>query len=196
MTGRENPFSGFWKQSGRLVRRFSKDRKGVGAIEFAIIFPLLVSLYITSFELTVGFSVYKRATRAAGSVADLVSQQATVDKAYLGTMRDVASAIFVPYNTNGISLKITGIQVDANRQATVKWSWDQSEGRPYAPNTPVRVPDNLLQPNAFLIHSELSVPHNLLMFMSSLSSSITPIRIGRDYYFAKRETDAITCSNC
>lgn len=181
---------------GRTMKRLKGDRQGVGAVEFAIIFPILLSLYITAFELTIGFSVYKRATRAAGTIADLASQPQTVNKAYLTTMNDVASAIFVPYQTTGMTLKISGIQVDANKVARVAWSWDQSGKRPYPLNSIINIPDNLRQANAFLVHSELSIPHSLLMFFSTLSSTIKPITISRDYYFAKREADPITCSDC
>ncbi len=181
---------------GQTFKRLKQDKQGVGAVEFAIIFPLLLALYITAFELTIGFSVYKRATRAAGAIADLASQPQTVNKAYLNTMEDVAAGIFVPYATTGLTLKISGIQVDANKIAKISWSWDQDDKRPYAVNSIVNIPDNLRQPNAFLVHAELTIPHTLLMFMSSVSTSIRPITIGRDYYFAKREADPITCGDC
>lgn len=181
---------------GRTMKRLKGDRQGVGAVEFAIIFPILLSLYITAFELTIGFSVYKRATRAAGTIADLVSQPQTVNKTYLATMKDVASAIFVPYQTTGMTLKISGIQVDANKVARIAWSWDEGGKQPYVAGAVINIPDNLRQPNAFLVHSELTIPHTLLMFMSTLSSSIRPITISRDYYFAKREADPITCGDC
>ena len=40
-----------------LLRRFARDQRGVGAIEFAILFPVLLMLYLGAFELTVGLSV-------------------------------------------------------------------------------------------------------------------------------------------
>lgn len=179
-----------------IFRRFARDRKGVGAIEFAIIFPLLVSLYLTSFELTLGFSVYKRATRSAGTIADNVSTQASVTKAYLATMKNLAATIVAPYHVDGMQLKITGIKIDANQIATVAWSWDQDNGRPYALGARVDVPDNMRSSTDFLIHAELYVPHELLTVMPTLSSNLTTIMIGRDYYFAKREGDPIACSDC
>ncbi|WP_244475451.1 TadE/TadG family type IV pilus assembly protein [Rhizobium sp. Leaf311] len=181
---------------GRTLNRLKGDRQGLGAVEFAIIFPILLSLYITAFELTIGFSVYKRATRAAGAIADLVSQPQTVNKAYLATMTDVASAVFAPYQTTGMTLKISGIQIDANKVARIAWSWEQSGKPAYNEGTIVSIPNNFKQANGFIIHSELTIPHSLLMFMSSLSSTITPITISRDYYFAKREADPITCGDC
>ncbi len=96
----------------------ARDRRGIGAVEFALLAPLLLMLYIGAFEITVGLSVSKRATRAAGAVADLVTQQdKPVDKTFLTTMSDVADAIFVPYSTSNLTLKITGVTLDANAKA-------------------------------------------------------------------------------
>ena len=50
-----------------VIRRFAVDRQGVGAIEFAIVFPILVMLYVGAFEITVGLSVSSRATRSAAA---------------------------------------------------------------------------------------------------------------------------------
>lgn len=35
-----------------VSRRFAGDRDGMGAIEFAILFPILVMLYVGAFEIT------------------------------------------------------------------------------------------------------------------------------------------------
>ncbi|MGG2477371.1 TadE/TadG family type IV pilus assembly protein, partial [Rhizobium sp. BR5] len=48
----------------------------------------------------------------------------------------------------------------------------------------------------FLIHVELSVPHELLMFMPDIASSGTKsITIGRDYFFKQRDAET-ACTNC
>lgn len=92
MMALRNPFT-------RLVltaRRLARDRKGAGAIEFAILFPVLVMLYIGAFEITIGLSVSKRVTRAAGTVADLVTQQQSVTKSALAQMPSVATQSSCP----------------------------------------------------------------------------------------------------
>lgn len=180
-----------------VARRFAASRSGVGAVEFAIIAPLLLMLYITAFELTIGLGVAKRASRSAGSIADLVTQQKSVSKAYLGTMKDVAAAIFVPHRTTDMTLKVSGIAVDANGNATIAWSWKQDGTRAYTAGNSVTVPKDLRTPNSFLVHSELSVPHQLLMFMPGLvPPEMRSINIGRDYYFRQRTEDKITCTDC
>lgn len=175
------------------------DRQGLGAVEFALLFPMLLVAYLTAFELTLGVSAMKRATAASSTVADLVSRQGEVNKSFLEGMADVATATFVPYGTTGLDLKITGIKVDANKNATVRWSWKNNETVPYAVGNPVTLPDELAQPDTFLIHSELSVPHELLMYLPNFSGSeVKNITIAREYYFRQRvgDEDGIICTNC
>ncbi|MFD1744608.1 pilus assembly protein [Rhizobium helianthi] len=182
------------------IRRYLADRSGIGGVEFAIIAPILIAIYISCFELTIGLSVAKRVTKATGTVADLVTQQTSVNKAYLSGMLNVSKAIFVPYNTNGakISLKITGISIDSGGNPKVKWSWDQTGSRPYAAGTSVTdVPADLKTANSFLVRAELSVPHELFMVLPGvLSSETRSITISRSYFYRQRLGDSIDCVDC
>ncbi|PDT03936.1 TadE/TadG family type IV pilus assembly protein [Rhizobium chutanense] len=189
-----NPFT-------RLVlsaRRLIADRKGAGAIEFAILFPVLVMLYIGAFEITIGLSVSKRATRAAGSIADLVTQQQSVTKSALAQMPSVATAIFVPYNSTSLTLKITGITVDAGANAKVLWSWAQDGTAPYAKNTAVSdVPSDMKTANSFLVRTELSIPYTMFLFAPNfMPDGMRTITISRSYFYRQRQGDSIPCGDC
>jgi Flp pilus assembly protein TadG len=180
-----------------LSRRLAGDRDGMGAIEFAILFPILVMLYVGAFEITIGLSVSKRASRAAATVADVVTQQQTVTKSWLADMPNAAAAIFVPYNAGTtLSLKITGIQIDAAANPTVKWSWAQDNSRPYAVNAAVTVPTDLKKANSFLVRSELSIPYKLFLFAPNLMPNNSTITISRTYYYRQRQGDNVLCSDC
>lgn len=179
------------------LRRFGRDERGIGAIEFAILFPVLLMLYLGAFELTLGLSVAKRTTRAAGSIADIVSQQKSVTKSTLTPMPSVASAILAPYTTTSLTLKITGVQLDASGSGTVTWSWAQDGSKPYATGSAVSVPSDLSQPSTFLIRTELALPYQLLSFGADfLPAGSNEITISRQYYYRPRTADAITCSDC
>ncbi|MCP6423203.1 pilus assembly protein, partial [Klebsiella pneumoniae] len=78
-------------------------------MEFALIAPLLLFLYITSFELTIGLSVSKRVTRTASTIADLVTQQSKVTTSDLQQMTSVANAVFTPYKPENLKIKVTGV---------------------------------------------------------------------------------------
>jgi Flp pilus assembly protein TadG len=173
------------------------DRRGVGAVEFALIAPLLLSLYITSFEITIGLSMAKRVTRSASTIADLITRENSVDKTLLTTMTDVANSLFAPYAANNLKIKVTGVALDPAGNATVAWSWDQSNGKPYAVGAPVNVPIDMRTPNSFLVHSEVSVDHQLMMLMSNvLANQTSNITISRDYFFRPRMGSSVACTNC
>ncbi|MEB3043231.1 TadE/TadG family type IV pilus assembly protein [Rhizobium mulingense] len=189
-----NPFTRLALTARRLIR----ERKGAGAIEFAILFPVLVMLYIGAFEITIGLSVSKRATRAAGSIADLVTQQQSVTKSTLAEMRAVATAIFVPYNSTSLTLKITGITVDASANAKVLWSWAQDGSVPYAKNVAVSdVPSDMKTANSFLVRTELSIPYTMFLFAPNfMPDGMRTITISRSYFYRQRQGDSIPCGDC
>jgi len=181
------------------LRLFLRDRSGVGAIEFAILFPILVMLYIAAFEITVGLSVSKRAARAAGSVADIVTQQTSVTKSSLTQISAVANAIFVPFDTTKMQIKLTGITVDASANAKVLWSWQNtSTTAPYTVNTAVTtIPADMQKASSFLVRAELSIPYQLLAFTPAfLPGNMQTLTISRTYYYRQRGKDDITCSDC
>lgn len=180
-----------------LFRRFLADRQGLGAVEFALLAPILIVVYLCMSELMTGLSVSKKVTMAASTVADLISRGDKVSKADLSGMVDVTNAIFAPYGVNGLSLKITGIDIDNKKQAKVAWSWSNSGAAPYAVGSSVDVPADMLSEGTFLVHSELSVAHELLMYMPALSGSeIKNITIRREFYFRQRINSDIACTDC
>lgn len=179
------------------LQRLGRDIRGVGGVEFALIAPLLLSLYITSFELTIGLSVSKRVTRTASTIADLVTQQSSVTKDFLATMKNVTNGIFAPYQPQNLAMKITGIALDSSGNPTVAWSWDQSGARPYSNGSAVNVPTDMRAPSTFLVRAEVSVTHQLLMFMPGIMpSSLQTITLRREFYYRQRVGTNITCDGC
>lgn len=179
------------------LRALRHDRAGVGGVEFALIAPMLLVLYLGAFELTMGLSVLKKVSLASSTVADLVARQDKVTKADLTAMSHVAEAIFVPYAPNKLLIKITAIKIDDSSTAKVAWSWSTAGGTPYPVNSVAAVPDGILIANTFLIRSELSVSHKLLMYMPNLSGSeIRDKTLAREFYFRQRVGDGITCTDC
>jgi len=187
------------------LRNLLRDRNGVGGVEFAILAPILIATYLTCFELTIGFSFAKRATRSAGTVGDLVAQQSTVDKAFLATMTNAARSIFVPYDVDGLStkagnklnLKITGVKIDSSGTAKALWSWQRTGSAPYAAGSAVTVPKELRIAGTFLIRTELTASYPLLLVLpTNLSSESRSITMNREIFYQQRTGDDITCSDC
>lgn len=179
------------------LRAFWRDRKGTGAIEFAILAPLLIMTYVSSFEISLGFSVSRKVARASASVSDILTQQTSVDKATLDGMNDVVKSIMTPYALTNYSLKMTGIKVLAAGSGVVTWSRDQAKGTPYKPGDIVTVPTDISTTNTFIVRSELVVPHELLLFTMGLgANNASTINLSNTYYYRQRVGEEIKCSDC
>jgi len=180
----------------RTVRRLRGDRSGVGAVEFALIAPVLIVLYMGSLEISVAMSVNKKLARAASTVADLVTQVDSVDKAFLGSMVNVAQSVMMPFRTDGMRVKITGIAIDGAGAAKATWSWQQDNSRPYAAGSIQTLPTDLAIPNTFLVRTEIEVDHKLLLIMPDVQDiDIRTLNMKKTYHLRQRIGDSVTCSN-
>jgi Flp pilus assembly protein TadG len=181
------------------LKRLLPDRSGASAVEFAFLAPLLLGIYISSFEITNGYTAAGKVLKAAGTVADIVTRQSSVDKAFLNQMIDAAEATIAPHPTDGLTLKITGISIDSASNAKVLWSWNQDGGAPYTKGNTATVPDDMKAPSSFLVHAEISVPHTMLLFLGSPSGFGTQTRtitITRDFFYRQRLSEDIACTDC
>lgn len=179
----------------KIFGAFGRDRKGTGAIEFAIIAPLLIMTYIGAFEVSLGFNVARKVARASSTVADIVTQQTEVNKAFLDSMKDVTAGVMTPYG-GAYSLKITGIKVTSIGVGIVMWSRDEKGSTPYKPAEIVEIPKDLSTLNSFVVRTELVVPHELLLFAPNMSAQAQTINLSKTYYYRQRIGEEITCSDC
>nr|WP_245295049.1 TadE/TadG family type IV pilus assembly protein [Pararhizobium antarcticum] len=178
-----------------MLGAFFRDRRGTGAVEFAIIAPLLIMTYIGAFELSLGFNVARKVARASSTVADIVTQQTEVNKVFLDGMNDVAASVMAPYGGN-YSMKITGIKVTADGVGVVMWSRDEKGTIPYDVASIVAIPQELSTLNSFVVRTEMLVPHELLLFAPNLSSTAQTINLEKTYYYRQRIGEEITCLDC
>lgn len=181
----------------RTLKRLVHDRQGVGGVEFAIVAPMLIVLYLMAFELTMGLSVAKKTSMASSTIADLVSRQDNITPTDLSEMADVSNAIFVPYPSKNLLVKISGIWIDSNKQPKVTWSWSTTGVAPYEAGSNAPVPADMLVADTFLVRSELSVSHELMMYLPGLSGTeAKSLTIAREFYFRQRLGVRVECKDC
>lgn len=185
-------------QGRSLLRRLRRDRRGAGAIEFAIVAPLLIMAYVSAFEISVGINMSSKVSRAASTVSDLLTQDSTTTADTLDTMKEVTKRVIAPFQqTDGYTLKITGVAVDKDGKATVAWSRDQAKGQPYTKGAAVVLPSNIEgAKNLFFVRTELSVPYTILLMAPNLSSRLNSFRLNKTSYFGLRKGKEIACSGC
>jgi len=109
-------------RSGGWMCRFARDRRGVSAVEFALIAPVMIALYFGSVEVSDAVSVDRKVSLTAAALANLSSQVTTISASEMTNILDASSAIIAPYDASKLKMTVTCIAIDANRNARVKWS--------------------------------------------------------------------------
>ena len=107
----------------RLWRRALAECEGHAAAEFALIFPLMMLLYVGGFEITQGLYAYRKVTVTARSVADLASQYMSMTDTDLSNVMAASSQVMAPFYTSKTTIVLSEVTTtNTPGQATVTWS--------------------------------------------------------------------------
>ncbi|PBB38090.1 hypothetical protein CK218_13070 [Mesorhizobium sp. WSM3879] len=188
--------------------RFCLDRRGVAAIEFAFIVPVLLIMYFITMEASQAIETSKKVSRIGSMVADLVTQQTSVTKADLDAIMKIGTSTLQPYNRSTPTIIITGIQIsdEASPKATVAWS-RKLVGTTYsadaAKTSPTNVPSTLNIRNTFLVRVESDLGYKPIITWSAdssstlgLTSAFNNISMGETYYLRPRRGPTVPCTDC
>lgn len=78
---------------------FARDNRGVSAIEFALVAPILILAYLGLADLTLGMMVSRRASHLAATVGDLAAQSETLSAANVTDLWAIANSMMKPFPT-------------------------------------------------------------------------------------------------
>lgn len=137
----------------QLARRFCRACNGSSAVEFALILPLLLLLYLGGVEISQAVSIDRKLTLLARTVSDLVAQAATVTDDDLELIFDAAEAILAPYPANARVVVSSIVTQDGN--STVRWSSTRG-GTARAAGSTYVLPDGIAQDNSSVIAAEVA----------------------------------------
>jgi len=139
----------------RTLRHFGRDRRGASAIEFAILAPLMIGLYVGCVEITEGIAADRKVTLTAGVLANLTSQSQTISTTSMSNILNASTAIMSPYD-GAISAKISCLTIDAAGVVKVAWGAATTGTTARAHGDVITIPPDLVVPNSQLLFSEVS----------------------------------------
>ena len=111
-----------WLTSAKWRRPFLRDERGITAVEFALIFPIMLVLYMGAVDISQVLTADRKVTSVASTTADLVAQAETLDVAGLTDIYEAARAILSPMSTVDLSIVVTSITIDDDGDPEVDWS--------------------------------------------------------------------------
>ena len=147
-------------RSNVLFKRYVKDSKGVAAIEFAFIAPILILLFIGTLEISYAVAVDRKISRVSSTIADLITQDTQFTVAELNDLMDVSSRIMKPYNEPASNIKISIVSVRIeDGEAKVDWSHNYNGGDKPAPGSTYTIPTNIKINDTSLLTAKVTLDH-------------------------------------
>lgn len=112
-----------------LLQRFIKDLRGVAAVEFALIAPVMLVMLIGTIELSNYMMAARRADAAAYTAADLISQETDITTSDLDEIFQASRLIMSPFNDTDLALGAASVRYDnSTGNPTEDWSGSYNGG--------------------------------------------------------------------
>ncbi len=120
----------------RVWRRFVGNARGVVAIEFALILPVMVVMLTGLIELSYLMMAERRVSGAAHSTADLIAQESDVNSAGLTDIFSAAALIMAPFDTASLTIGVSSVRFDdTTGDPSQDWSGAYNAGTVSNPTT-------------------------------------------------------------
>lgn len=144
-----------------LIRRlscFARDARGLAAVEFAIIVPMMLTIFFGTIEVSNAVAVDRKVTLAARTLSDLISQGIKATNTDVDNAFKMGAAILTPYGATPLKQRVSAIDIDGKGVATVTWTdGSNTAGMPaLQKGDVVSVPDALRVNNTQLILGEVN----------------------------------------
>jgi Flp pilus assembly protein TadG len=175
----------------RLLRSFQDDKRGVSAVEFAMLLPLMITLYLGGVEVSSAIAVDRKVTLVARTLGDLVAQSTSVNATDMTNILNAASSVVQPYSSSLIKATVSRVDVDGNGAAKVIWSKTKN-GTARAANSSVTLPTALNTANTSVIWAESSYVYTPVIGYVIIGSKTMSDQI----YMRPRLSDTVACNAC
>ena len=173
----------------KIFRRFAKSTRGIAAVEFAMVAPVLATIFLATFDGGRAIAVYMKVRAASYTLGAITNQYATINDAAMSGIFDATTKVLLPYPTSGIlALTVSGITIDATGKAAVSWSSTQG-GSARSVGSGITLPTNLNTPNSYLLLSE--VKYNYAPLFGYFGHGAT-IALSDSIYVTPRSTSSVT----
>lgn len=181
----------------KRLRELRGDRRGMAAVEFAMVLPFMLTLYIGGVELGDGMAILVKVTDTTHIVADLTTQNTCVTSGATGSLAGIlgaSSQTIAPYSSSNLTVTVSEVSTNAAGAATVTWSERLTGGAIGAGRTAgqtITLPSSLAgQANISLILGEVSYAYT-----PQLGYTITgTVNLSDSYYLFPRNSNSVTYS--
>jgi Flp pilus assembly protein TadG len=131
-------------------RALGRDRRGVAAVEFALVVPVVIIVYLAGFEVMEASTVYRKLTDTTVQIANVTAQYTTMSSKDVSNVLGASSQIMTPYSTSNLSVVLSEVTTDNSGKGSVTWS-QAYQGSALATGTAVAMPSGFKTGNTSYI---------------------------------------------
>lgn len=147
----------------RLVARFGRDRRAVAVVEFALVLPVILVMYLGMIEVTRAVSNSRKVTLLSRTLSDLTARGA------VASMSDIfaaSSAVLAPFKAADAKMVVSAIGVYGNGagvQGRVCSSQASGGGTALAVNSIVPVPTGFETKGGRFIRADVDMSYTPML---------------------------------
>lgn len=147
----------------------ARDRRGVSAIEFAMIAPILILLYVGIVETGNLLTVHRRTASVASTAADLTAQTKSLTNDDLKDVMKASGALLTPYSNAPLRIVLTSVVADKNNIGKVEWSC-ASNGTARGTGTTYTLPTGVTQAENSVVVAEVTYNYQPILGFDTIFS--------------------------
>lgn len=148
----------------RSLRKFRADKKGVAAIEFAMIVPVMLATFFGISEVANYVLAARKVASVASTGADLVAQDTNVTNAEMADIMQALNVILAPFDVSKAQFRLTCVEADSNGVTKVAWS-DARNTAPRTPGSAISMPAGLVPNDQGIVMAEITFTYQTLFGM-------------------------------
>lgn len=111
----------------RAVTAILRDRRAVAAVEFALLLPLMITLFVGGNEISQALAIFRKVGHTSSTLGDLVAQVSTVSYAEMTDILAASSSVMTPYSATGANLVVSAVKYTTANGYKVCWSRAQND---------------------------------------------------------------------
>lgn len=180
----------------RLLGRFRRNKSGLAAVEFAMLLPVMLTLFFGIVELSMALGCRANVTNVAAVTADLVAQESAMTTADMTNVFNAANAMLYPYDTSVAKITVSSVEYDTSSKSLtagkVGWSCAKNTTAKSTGST-ITLPNGLMTANSSVVVAEITYNYT-----SPTTKFVTGTKVMSNTFYAKpRRVPKITApSSC
>lgn len=171
----------------RLLKRLQRNESGIAAVEFGLILPLMLMIYMGLVELSRGMRAAQKLDLVAHTLADLTAQQliggqnagqAGLTEAEITSIFSAANTLMAPLPVANLKMTISEVNVTSPSAGTwqAKTSWTVTR------NGATARPCQVLTPSTAAPVSVTTVPPSYIQITNGVNPTTGPIIVADIVY--------------